>query len=355
MRSRWIAGLFVLLFLVSAAWGAQAAWDGLSVHFVDVGQAEAALLQSAECTILIDAGGPDGSEVVDYLRSLGVENIDLFIVTHPHADHIGQAVQVLGGFSVAEVWMSGYEHYTPAFEELVDAVLASDAAYYEPRTGYEQSWGGLTLQVLNPAQLRGTAHQDCLVVKATYGEISFLFTGDAEKNTEAELVQEGLPLEAQVLQLGHHGSRTSSSLGFLLAVNPKLAIYSAGLGNDYGHPHGEVVDRLRILGIPVFGTDQYGTIVIKTDGQSCELSASRWEEQPSLQCVDLNTASFGELQRIVHIGPERAQQIIEERAKRPFRSIDELALRIEGIGEKRLADIKAQGLACVKEVSDGKQ
>ena len=351
MRKRWIAVVLALLLLTAAAGGLAA--EPLYVHYIDVGQGEAALLQGPDFTILIDAGDLGKADVLDYLIELGIERIDLFVITHPHADHIGQAAQVMRGFAVREVWMSGYEHYTGTFEDLLDAVLESDADYFEPRTGYERRFGDLHLQVLNPTELSSYMHDTCIVLRAVYGDVAFLFTGDAEKSTEAAMVQQGLNLQAIVLQLGHHGSRTSSSLGFLLAVEPKIAVYSAGWQNEYGHPHPEVLTRLRALGIPVFGTDQFGSLVVRTDGRTYELEASKAGQFPAgWACDDLNTASFEQLQMIIHIGPERAQQIMEARAVRPFDSVDELRTRVDGIGDRRLAEIKAQGLACVKGVTD---
>lgn len=355
MYRRWIGAALALLLLLGAA-GSVLALERLCVHYIDVGQGEAAFLAGPDFAVLIDAGDLDGTEVLDYLKALGVETIDLFVVTHPHADHIGQAAQVMRSFTVREVWMSGYEHYTRIFEELLDEVLESDADYFEPRRGDQRQLGGLTLQVLNPMEPTGSIHESCLVLRAVYGQVAFLFTGDAERRIEEDLVRRGLPLQAQILQLGHHGSRTSSSLDFLLAVDPEAAIYAAGRDNEYGHPHGEVLNRLKILEIPVYGTDELGTIVVCTDGFTYELAAGREPpvggERAVKDCVDLNTASFQELQRIIHIGEGRARQIIEERARRPFRSVDELRWRIDGIGDKRLADIKAQGLACVKGVTE---
>ena len=119
MYRRWIGAALALLLLLGAA-GSVLALERLCVHYIDVGQGEAAFLAGPDFAVLIDAGDLDGTEVLDYLKALGVETIDLFVVTHPHADHIGQAAQVMRSFTVREVWMSGYEHYTRIFEELLD-------------------------------------------------------------------------------------------------------------------------------------------------------------------------------------------------------------------------------------------
>ncbi|NMB00817.1 MAG: MBL fold metallo-hydrolase [Firmicutes bacterium] len=347
MRRKWIVFSLIVL-LLSTALGSAFASEGLQVHYLDVGQAESTVLMGQGFTILIDAGDRGETDVLYHLHRLGIETIDLLILTHPHADHIGQAAQILDSFAVREVWMSGYEHYTVLFETVLDAILDSDADYYEPRAGEKFSFGQLNLEIVNPTEIGSDLHDTCIMVRAVYGDIAFLFTGDAERKTETKLSRMGVPLKAQILQLGHHGSRTSSSLDFLLDVDPEVVIYSAGVGNDYGHPHPEVINRLKILKVPVYGTDRYGTIVVNTDGTNYSIEVSKLGEIKHF-CVDINTASVEELQRIIHIGPALAQEIVRQREIHPFKSIEELK-RVSGIGEKRLADIKSEGLACVKGV-----
>jgi len=354
--------IFLLaLFVLLGATGLGHAQGDMYVYFLDVGQAESTLLLGPGFTILIDAGDWGKSDVIDHLQRLGVEKVDLFIVTHPHADHIGQAAAVLDSFSVAEVWMSGFEHTTLLFEKLLDALLEGEADYIEPRTGEWVSYGELRLEVVNPADIGTNLHASNIVVRAVYGNVAFLFTGDAERPSERDMIGTDLPLGAQILQLGHHGSRTSSSLEFLLAVRPELAIYSAGLDGPFGHPHQEVIDRLKILGIPVYGTEINGTIIARTDGHTYTIYAESGQDlvptmRPSLQHleeerrVELNSASYAELQRIRHIGPARAQEIINLREILPFRSVDDLKW-VAGLGAQKIEEIKEQGLAYVKGVS----
>ena len=333
----------------------------LTVHYIDVGQADATLLEGPDFAILIDAGHFQRNDVVPYLETINVEDIDLLIGTHPHADHIGQFPQVLDSFTVNEVWMSGYEHDTQTFENAMDAIDASDATYQEPRTTETRSFGDAELTVLNPPDASGDIHEMSISVRIDWGDVSFMFTGDAEEQTEAWMVDEELDLEAQIYQVGHHGSTTSSTQGFLDAMDPEVAIYSAGEGNTYGHPHDEVIDRLHANGIDIYGTDLYGTVTVTTDGVSYTVETETGggplpppdvtpTPTPTMApgaCepdqVDINTASHDELQEIVHIGPDRATQIID---LRPFASVDDL-INVSGIGPATLDDIKDQGLACV--------
>lgn len=318
----------------------------LQVHFLDVGQAEATLLQTSDFTMLIDTGDVGRLDVVSHLRRLGVEYIDLLVITHPHADHIGQMAEVLTVFPVKEVWMSGYEHTTLLFEKVLDALIASDADYYEPRRREKCTYGNLILEVLNPTHISNDLHDTNIVLRVKYGDIVFVFTGDAEKNTEQTMVLSGMPLQANILQLGHHGSRTSTSPEFLKEVAPEIAIYSAGLKNDYGHPHPEVVGRIMNAGIELYGTDVHGSITVQTDGADYEVVMVKHGELVG-GAVDLNTASSLELQRIIHIGEKRAEDIIILREQRPFTSLDDLN-RVPGLGKQRIIDIKNQGLAFVR-------
>jgi len=330
----------------------------LVIHHIDVGQADATLIQAPGATILIDAGDFRRSDVVPYLRAAGVSHIDLLILTHPHADHIGQVPQVMAAFSVVEVWMPGWEHSTQTFERAIDAILQSEAGYHEPRAGETVQIGSITVAVVHPVDPLQDIH-DNIAVRIVFGEFAALYTGDAEIHHELEMIQRGHNLRAQVLQLGHHGSRTSSATAFLQAVGAEVAVYSAGSGNQFGHPHSEVVDRITSMGIELYGTDVHGTVLVISDGTNYRVEVGRSRptivepQQPvptetitqiNPSCVDINTASLAELQRISHIGLQRANQIL---ALRPFSSVDDM-IRIQGIGSARLHDIKQQGVACVR-------
>ena len=329
----------------------------LEVHFMDVGQGDATLLVGPDFTMLIDAARHDRNDVVPYLQAAGVESIDLLIGTHPHADHIGQIPQVLEAFSVAEVWMSGDEHTSRTFERALDAILASDADYHEPRAGEVVEIGSARVEVVHPAELTGDFNHGSVGVRVVFGNVAFMLTGDAEVEAETEMLQRGHELRAQVLKLGHHGSRTSSTETFVRAVAPEVAIYSAGIDNSYGHPHAEVLQRMAALDVPVYGTAEHGTIRVVTDGHTYTVHTERgapirgpptaepvFPVEPPPERINVNTASLEELQRIVHIGPERAEELIRHR---PYTSLDQLT-RIEGLGPGRIQDIKDQGLAGVE-------
>lgn len=340
----------------------------LAVHFLDVGQGDATVVVAPDATMLIDTGRQDGGDVVAALQDLGVSRVDVVAITHPHADHIGQLDDVLDAVDVDEVWMSGTASTSQTFEEAISAIEASDAAYEEPRAGADTTVGSLVVDVVHPSELIGEAHPDTLAMRVSYGSVSFLFTGDAETETETEMVARNADaLAATVYQVGHHGSSTSTSPALLAAVDPEVAIYSAGAGNSYGHPHAEVLDRMAGAGVAVYGTDTHGSVTVTSDGASYDIvptrpgtpapmSPSKAAPAPEpaegldpvarTSCqsgqVDVNIAGTEDLERIIEIGPQLAGQIV---ALRPFDGLTDL-VRVDGIGEGTMSAITEEGLAC---------
>ncbi|TVR74028.1 MAG: MBL fold metallo-hydrolase [Spirochaetaceae bacterium] len=272
MRNRRVATLLILLLLALAPLAA----ESMRVHFIDVGQGEAVLLETGEAAILVDAG--NGSTVAEYLVQEGIRRIDLAVATHAHADHVGGFPAVFDRLPVKRVWYNGQVHTTRTFERFLDAILGSDAIYEEPGRGDQLAVGSMTVTVLHPpgsaADYRGHLHDMNIVVRIEQGAFSVLVTGDAETFAERsilEWVRSGaLPpesLRSSVLQLGHHGSYTSSGAPFLSAVSPRIVVYQAGRDNRYGHPHGAVIRRVReTTGADILGTDKHGTIVITAEG-----------------------------------------------------------------------------------------
>lgn len=346
---------------------------GLKVHYIDVGQADATLFQYKDkdkpYNILYDTGDWRGNEVVNYLSAQGVSFIDLIIISHPDADHVGQLAEIVNTYEVGEVWMSGNESSSQTFQRGLEAVIASGAAYDEPRTGDEFAIGPMDITVLNPSSISGKSNEESISAKFAYGDISFLFTGDADRDAEMEMMDTGIAINADFLQLGHHGSNTSSHPAFIEAVSPKVSVYSAGADNQYGHPHAEIISLIQDTGSSLYGTDVHGTIVVTTDGNDYTVqtkedgtispkntgSASNTtdnaetnnteKEAATGDCININEAPSEKLQEIIHIGPARAENLIN---MRPYQTVEGLT-KINGIGPSRIDDIKGQGLACIKE------
>lgn len=250
----------------------------LAVYFIDVGQGDAILIQAPAAAVLID-GGPRaaGRKVVEYLKQAGISGIDLVISTHPHEDHIGGLISVLKAFPVGEVIDPAVVHTTRTFEEYLTLIDEKDIKFTEGRAGMSRELGGAAvLEILHPASPSAKhLNNASIVVRLTYGEVSFLFTGDAEKEAEAEMLKRGLNLAGTVLKIGHHGSRTSSTAEFLKAVAPEVAVIMCGKDNLYGHPHEETLKKLADAGVEIYRTDLHGTIVVTTDGQAYDVNIER--------------------------------------------------------------------------------
>ena len=319
----------------------------LKVHFIDVGQGDAILLEAPAGNVLVDAGEPNGSART-FLEDRDIDRLDLAVATHAHFDHIGGFLEILPEVVTEHVWYNGQVHTTQAFEAFADILIELDATYHEPARGEAAEFGDLRVEVLHPtgsaADYDGHLHDESIVLRAVYREVAVLLTGDAEVLVEEELIGAGMDLRADVLKLGHHGSRTSTSADFVEAVGPALAIYQAGADNRYGHPHEEPLRVLDAAGVEVFGTGAHGTVTLIIDGESIKVALEReGAEGVAHSCIDLNTAEPAALKDIVHIDEVRAAKIVQNRSWGHVRELT----RVRGIGNARLSDIKEQGLACV--------
>lgn len=242
----------------------------LSVHLIDVGQGDSILIESDGSYMLIDAGdNHKGSIVVDYLNSLQVKELEYVIGTHPHSDHIGGLDEVINSFSVNKVIMPDVLHTTRTFEDLLDAIEASNLKITKAVVGNEYHLGLSSFIIIAPNSSEYSNLNDYSVgIKLTNGTHSFLLSGDAEDISEKEMLQNGIDLSADVLKLNHHGSAYSSHKEFINAVQPTYAVISAGTGNKYGHPHEETLQALRQRKIAVYRTDELGTIIFHSDGKT---------------------------------------------------------------------------------------
>lgn len=242
--------------------------NSMEVHFLDVGQGDSALIRSGEHTMLIDAGENDqGDVVVSYLKDLGIKRLDYVIGTHPHSDHIGGLDTVIRAFDVGTVILPPKEHTTKTFEDVLDAIEEKGLSITKPVVGTKYSLGNASFCIIAPNGDYGDDLNNWSVgLRITNGDCSFLFTGDAESQAEANMAANGISLKSDVLKLGHHGSSTSSSPLFLDLVDSDYAVITCGIGNSYGHPHKETLEKLEERGIQIFRTDQQGTIIAYSDG-----------------------------------------------------------------------------------------
>lgn len=253
----------------------QPSMQALEVHFIDVGQGDAILIVAPDDKAALIDGGEAGSGALQYLQGKGITKLDLVVATHPHADHIGGLPEVLKAIPVAKVVTNGEEHTTATYERFLDAIADAKAEYVEVKRGTALQLGSLTLDVLHPAGLGDNMNSNSVVLRLVHGQVAFLFAGDAESDAEVAIRSSGQALNAAVLKIGHHASRSSSSPQFLAAVKPQVAIYSAGAGNSYGHPHQETLANLANIGAEVYGTDVNGTVIVTSDGNGYSVSTSK--------------------------------------------------------------------------------
>lgn len=247
----------------------------MSVHFIDVGQGDAALILTEECSVLVDTGTTDSGEKVAAYVETRTDEIDYLILSHPHEDHIGGAKDVFDSVEVKNVIMPDKTANSSSFDRLLDSLESSGAVLYSAEAGDVYSIGELTMEIFSPEA--GDTYEDAnnisIVLKVTFGNTSFLFTGDAEAVVEENLLLSGYELNCDVLKVGHHGSSTSSTDDFIKAVSPDIAVISCGKDNSYGHPHTKVINTLEKYNIDYYRTDRLGNIVIKSDGRSVIMSS----------------------------------------------------------------------------------
>ena len=241
---------------------------GVSVHFIDVGQGDSIFIGLPDNkSMLIDAGeNTCGDTVIDYILSTGEDRLDYVVATHPHSDHIGGMTKVINKFEIGTFYMPDCSHTTKTFENMLDALIQNQVDTQIARKGVTIcNDGNVKIEILSPAaNTFDDLNNYSAVVKLTYGDVSYLFTGDAETDAENLITDD---VSADVLKVGHHGSATSTGMAFLKRVNPQIAVISSGADNSYGHPDFKVVQRLENYGVKIFRTDTDGTVIISTDGK----------------------------------------------------------------------------------------
>ncbi len=242
--------------------------DDLMVFFLDVGQADSILIKSQNEYMLIDAGNnADGSKLVNYFKTLGIKEFKYVIGTHAHEDHIGGMDDIINSFKINNFYMPDAITSTTTFMEVLDALDNNKVSFITPKEGTTLKLGNSTIEFFHVGQNKEEDLNDTsIVVKLYYYDTSFLFTGDATSNVEKKILDKDL--NSTVLKVGHHGSKYSSSAAFLSKVKPKYAIISVGKGNEYYHPHGVVLDKLKKLKSEILRTDELGTIVAYSDGKN---------------------------------------------------------------------------------------
>ena len=251
--------------------------DGeMEVHFIDVGQADCALLASGGHFMLIDGGNNDDAEhIVTYLQNAGVKKLDLVVGTHPHEDHIGSLDAAIEAFDIGAVYMPDVSADTETYRDVLDAVEGKGLQVQHPVPGDVLDFNGLPVEIFGPVKEYSNLNNYSIVLRVSVGETAFLFTGDVEIEGEYDILEQGFDISADVLKVSHHGSSGSSVEEFLAYTDADYAVISVGEGNIYDHPEAVTLKRLQNYGMEIYRTDEQGTIVCDTDGKNISFRQER--------------------------------------------------------------------------------
>ena len=254
--------------------------ETLTVHYIDVGQADSILLETEGKFMLIDGGNKeDGQLVISYLQQQGVEELEAVICTHAHEDHVGGLPSVLAVFPVKAVYAPTKTYSSKVFDSFLHYVDQQGLEVTIPAPGDKLALGGVDMTVVGPVKSYAETNDTSIVVLADYSETRFLFTGDMETPAENDMLDywgDRIDWNVDVLKAGHHGSDTSSGYRFVYEADPEYAIVSVGTGNTYGHPSESILSRYADAGIPLFRTDELGHVIVTSDGQNIAVT---WEDQ----------------------------------------------------------------------------
>lgn len=248
----------------------------ISVHFIDVGQADSALVICGGKTLLIDGGNvADSNLIYAYLEKLNITHLDYVVCTHAHEDHVGGLSGALTHSTAGTVMAPVTDYNSKAFRNFAERAVERAGKITVPTPGDSFSMGDATVTVLGPVKEYDETNNTSIVLRIVFGEVSFLFTGDMESDAETDLIESGVNLRSTVLKVGHHGSSTSTSYRFLREVAPIYGVISVGTGNSYGHPTETVLSRLRDADVQLYRTDLQGDIICTSDGKTVTFTTQK--------------------------------------------------------------------------------
>ena len=280
-----------------------------SVTFLDVGQGDAAIIECDGHYMIVDGGPPDASQLMySYCRDHGIDQADYLIATHPDTDHTGGISGALQIASVNRAFCSVTQADQRAFRSMEKYLHNQGVSIEVPNAGDAFSLGSASVQVLGPVHPTDNedSNDDSIVLKISYGETSFLLTGDATEEEEHAIIGAGYDIDCDLLKVSHHGSAHSSSSAFLRVASPTSAVISVGNDNGYGHPTEEALERLSACGATVYRTDLQGDITATSDGATVSVTV---EKEPGADTtVSASEAQQEQLTGITYIGNLRSHK-----------------------------------------------
>ena len=361
----------------------------IRIHFVDVGQGDGVLVQTPTGNVVYDAG-EHPERMREYLAAVGISSVGVVIASHNHADHIGGLPSLVRAFRPVYYMDNGIPASTQVYARVLEAIAAAGTQLIQP-TARKVVMGNASLTIVPPPGIPDWDQNDNSIgVVIEYGEFRLSLTGDSEPREWAwwRVHQpEWLQRPVHVHKASHHGSSNGDTIEGITALSPEVVVVGAGVGNTYGHPDPTALRLYAEAGGRVFRTDFHGTVIVEAQlSGAYTVHVERGEgaqpppgpmptpvpapiatppsapaplpppppstpapspPPPQTSCIDINRAGLLELQGIIHIGPVRAQEMIDIRRSQPFRSVSDM-VRIDGIGPARLADIIAERKACVR-------
>jgi competence protein ComEC len=316
----------------------------LTVHYIDVGQgASQLIIGPMGKTILIDAGNNNQeSVVVNYLKKQKISKIDILIGTHPDADHIGGLDAVIDSFEIGKIYMPNVQSNTKTFEDVLLAIQRKGLKVTTAKAGLVLDWeSDATVEMIAPVANYPDTNDMSAVIHLTYGQKSFLFTGDAESKSEQDMISSKVNLRSDVLLVGHHGSKSSTSQAFLDAVKPTYAVIQVGKDNNYGHPTAVVLQRLSAMGVKTYRTDERGNIIFTTNGKEIKVNVSGEEGR------DASTGQ-AKLPTAVELtnSPKQQQQDVVYKNCTEVKAAGKAPLHRGDLGYSTKLDRDGDGVAC---------